>query len=101
MQIRNIGMLFLLAGFFFITVAQENGKQLETGDFSARDINGKKIQLKKLIAEGPVLIDFWALWCVPCLKALPHYQEMAQKYQEDGLTVLTINEDSPSDHAKG
>ena len=80
--------------------AQDNSKAISEVDFTARDINGKKIQLKKLLANGPVLLDFWALWCVPCLKEMPELKKIARKYQEQGLTVVAINEDSPSDQSK-
>ena len=80
--------------------AQDHSKAISAVDFSARDINGKKVQLKKLLADGPVLLDFWALWCVPCLKAMPELKKIARKYKESGLTVVAVNQDSPSDQSK-
>lgn len=43
-----------------------------------------------------VLIDFWATWCVPCRKAMPHMQKLHETYKpadgqtEGGLTLLGI-----------
>ncbi len=80
--------------------AQDNSKAISAVDFSARDINGKKVQLKKLLIDGPVLLDFWALWCVPCLKEMPELKKIARKYKESGLTIVAVNQDSPSDQSK-
>jgi hypothetical protein len=37
-------------------------------DFTARDLNGNNVQLKKLLETGPVLIDFLTLWRAPELR---------------------------------
>ena len=37
-----------------------------------------------------ILVDFWATWCGPCIKGLPHTTELAHKNAGRGLVVLTM-----------
>jgi len=83
-----------------MSFSQDAPKTQTATDFTARDLNGGKVQLKKLLENGPVLIDFWALWCVPCLKELPKIQELRMRYKDRGLIVLAINEDAANDQSK-
>ncbi|MCZ6635521.1 MAG: TlpA disulfide reductase family protein [bacterium] len=69
-------------------------------DFSLPDLKGKRVNLQKLLEKGPVLVDFWATYCKPCLKAMPKFAEMHRKYEERGLTILGVNEDGPRGQAK-
>lgn len=38
-----------------------------------------------------VLIDFWYMDCPPCIKAIPHLNDIQNKYKEQGLVVVGIN----------
>ncbi|MGC1274140.1 MAG: TlpA disulfide reductase family protein [Planctomycetaceae bacterium] len=56
-------------------------------------------ELNKLVAENPgkvVLFDFWATWCIPCLKQYPHTVELSEKYADD-LVVYSVSMDMNDD----
>ena len=47
-----------------------------------------------------ILIDFWASWCVPCVKGFPHLKELYATYKDKGLTVIGISIDKEQDEQK-
>lgn len=41
--------------------------------------------------EGKVvLLDFWAIWCGPCVASFPHLVELQEKYGDEGLQIVGI-----------
>ncbi|NBC10132.1 MAG: redoxin domain-containing protein [Planctomycetes bacterium] len=51
----------------------------KNGEVTAEDMDGKI-----------VVVDFWATWCGPCLAAVPHNNEIAEKYAEEGVIVIGV-----------
>jgi thiol-disulfide isomerase/thioredoxin len=61
-------------------------------NFRVTTLDGKTITLESL-AGKVVLIDFWAMWCPPCRRALPHLQKIAQEFAGQSFVLLSISLD--------
>src|SRR2546425_993526 len=44
-------------------------------------LNGKPVKLADLKGKV-VLLDFWAVWCVPCVSAFPHLRDWNAEYKD-------------------
>jgi thiol-disulfide isomerase/thioredoxin len=59
---------------------------------------GSGISLKSF--EGkPVLIDFWATWCEPCLQAMPSLAQLYADTKDKGLVLVSVDEDMAAESA--
>jgi thiol-disulfide isomerase/thioredoxin len=61
--------------------------------------------LKSLLGAGagrarPLLVNFWATWCVPCREEFPDLLKIRGQYDESRLDFVLVSLDDPSDIAK-
>ena len=94
---RVLATSFLFLAFILgcCTTLFSGDKMLKAADFSLKDLNGEVVQLSRLFGEGPIVINFWATWCKPCVKELPRLNQIYIDYRDKGVKVLAISEDSP------
>jgi len=69
-------------------------------NFTLKDIEGRDHSLYDGLAEGPVLVSFWATWCKPCKQEMPHLEEIYKTYAGDGLSVYAVSIDKPRNKAR-
>ena len=55
----------------------------------AKEITVENFETEVLKSEKPILIDFWATWCVPCMRQGPVVEELA----EEGYAVGKVDVD--------
>jgi peroxiredoxin len=69
-------------------------------DFRAVDLNGDEVRLADVLGKGPIVVDFWATWCKPCIKELPYIQRMYDELSGRGLQVFAVSIDSPKSQSR-
>ena len=69
-------------------------------DFGVQSVKGDTVRLSELIIKNKyILIDFWASWCGPCRKAIPHVRELYREYPEE-LQVFSVSLDEKQEEWK-
>jgi cytochrome c biogenesis protein CcmG/thiol:disulfide interchange protein DsbE len=85
----------ILLGLLLVALLARGGSASPTAigntapDFSLVDLEGNSIHLAGLRGR-PVIVNFWASWCVPCIEEFPLLREAAANHADDGLVVVGI-----------
>jgi cytochrome c biogenesis protein CcmG/thiol:disulfide interchange protein DsbE len=94
--IATVILAALLALLYYGLTTQ----RLETGivpppnatapDFSLTTFDGQTVHLADLRGK-PVVVNFWASWCVPCQDEQPTLQTLAKQYQPRGVVFIGVD----------
>ena len=68
-------------------------------NFTLNSIDGGTVTLNDLQGR-PVMVNFWATWCVPCVGEMPHIQAVYDKYSTQEAVIITINTRQSAEAAK-
>jgi peroxiredoxin len=63
-------------------------------DFEMPDTHNNPHKLSEYVGNGKVtLIDFWASWCPPCRRSIPHLREIYGQYKDKGFEIIGVSLD--------
>ncbi|MER2491952.1 TlpA disulfide reductase family protein [Catenovulum sediminis] len=87
-------LIKLICTLLLLTVSQFTAA---TPSLPAPDFELNVVDLPKKLSDlkGQVVyLDFWASWCAPCRKSFPWMNDMQNKYQDKGFTVIAVTVDA-------
>ena len=67
-------------------------------DVTGTSLDGETIEVAQF--DGPVVLNFWASWCGPCVSEAPHLAAIAAEYGDRGVQVLGVNLDTSEVNAR-
>ncbi|SFC93966.1 Thiol-disulfide isomerase or thioredoxin [Zunongwangia mangrovi] len=87
-----------ISKFQYIGEKQQTPNPILNKQFPKIDLPYLQNDNKNLILENGkvILIDFWEVWCSPCIKSFPKVQELNTKYNEDLLVIGVVTENKES-----
>lgn len=90
---KKFATFFLLIVFLFIGQSKANagdGKSIKMVSFDEFE--------PRLHLENDTLyvVNFWATWCAPCVREIPVFETINQKYGDQKVKVLLVSLDFPS-----
>jgi thiol-disulfide isomerase/thioredoxin len=80
----NMKTIFAIAFLIFAAVA------------NAQQVKSVKItDLENTIKESktPLIVNFWATFCVPCLQEIPYFQEITEQYKSKNVSLVFVSLD--------
>lgn len=69
-------------------------------DFTLAGMDGPNLRLREQ-RGSVVFVDFWASWCGPCAREIPHLNRLYARFRDAGFVLVGINVDDDPRNARG
>jgi thiol-disulfide isomerase/thioredoxin len=98
-KIRNRTSLVILLVTLIFSSSIAGAANLKKGDQAPvwpplADMSGEVRSLEDHLGKDVILLDFWSIYCVSCIQAMPSLVRLYEKYKDKGFVLYGIDLDS-------
>lgn len=65
-----------------------------------RKVKIRDLQRVITSSRTPMIVNFWATFCVPCIEEIPHFQKVVKEHEKEGVELLLVSLDMEADYVK-
>ncbi len=100
LKLKRVVLDFCKISFVLSLLLASSASQAATPapGFTLKSMSGENIKLGEQVGNV-VMINFWASWCGPCRQEMPLLNDLHNKYERLGFTVLGVNVEENSSQA--
>jgi cytochrome c biogenesis protein CcmG/thiol:disulfide interchange protein DsbE len=102
LPVRALSLAAIVAGSFVLAMGARAGGEKNLVGETPPEIKAdgwlnaeKPVSLADLKGKV-VVVEFWATWCPPCRRSIPHLIQLHEKYAKDGVVIVGLT-DEPKD----
>ena len=84
---NNLISIFFGLGLIF---SEDTTNENIIPNLKLKMLDGSKTTIHELVKDGPIMIDFWATWCAPCVEEMPSLDKLQSLFRQEDLKIFTI-----------
>ncbi|MBX9583357.1 MAG: TlpA family protein disulfide reductase [Gemmataceae bacterium] len=69
-------------------------------ELAGEDVDGKPLKLSEVARGKVTVVVFWASWCGPCMREVPHEKKLVERLKDDPFVLVGVNGDEERAKAK-
>lgn len=89
---KIISIILMLTTIACAQTRKQKEDSLKYMDFDLPVVNSaESFKLSSIVGQKLVLLNFWTTWCPYCVKEIPDLKSLYEKYNNDGLEIVSVN----------
>ena len=86
-----VGVLLFVVTALIVFLKFAVQPNISLNQVEVSDLNGNKVELNKYLGK-PLVVNYWATWCAPCIKEFPYFEDVKQELGDDVNFVMISDE---------